>query len=303
MNTDIIALFVCLDDFCKIYNSSIKEKMLPVGRKRNREGYLSLSEILFIEVLFHLSAYKDFKHFYLYGICHEHRNKFKKVPTYSRYIAQKKVAFLPLMLILHYIKGDKTGIYFVDSTPIKVCRNKRISSNKVFAKMASRSKTSMGWFFGFKLHVVINSKGQLMAVKITTGNIDDRCVLEGILKNLKGSCYADRGYIDKKKFQKLYMNGLKIVTSIKSNMKNHLMPLIDKILLRKRFIIETTFGILKKSMSCPAARNCDKAFLQLSQFFNPYSFIIFHPIKCCMNHADNATLVCQTVSKNASQET
>lgn len=90
MNIDIIPLFVCLDDFCKLYQEAIKTRAFPPTQCRQREGYLSLSELLLIEVFFHFSAYKDFKHYYLYGISVEYRDKFDKLPCYQRFVSLKK---------------------------------------------------------------------------------------------------------------------------------------------------------------------------------------------------------------------
>lgn len=256
MNVDITALFVCLDDFCNLYKDALKRRLLP--RKeggRFREGYLSLSEMLLIEVLFHLSPYKDFKHYYRYGILTEHRNKFNKLPCYERFVKLKQHLFIPLAILLHSISGERTGLYFADSTSLKVCHNKRISGHKVFEGLAQRGKTTMGWFYGLKLHMVINHKGQIMAVKITPGNIDERAALLSLAKHLKGSCYADKGYIGKELFAKLWKKGIHLVTGIRSNMKNYLMPLIDKIILRKRFLIETVFGILKTDMNIEHTRH------------------------------------------------
>ena len=94
-----------------------------------------------------------------------------------------------------------------------------------------------------------------MALKITPGNIDDRAVLEQLTKSLKGKLYADKGYISKKLFKRLWNNGLQLITGIRKNMKNYLMPWIDKILLRKRFIVETVFDTLKSSMGLEHSRH------------------------------------------------
>ncbi len=113
----------------------------------------------------------------------------------------------------------------------------------------------MGWFFGFKLHIVINHKGELMVLKITPGNEDDRAPLEGMAKDLKGKILADKGYISKILFERLWKQGLHLITGIRKNMKNHLMPLIDKLLLRKRFIIETLFDKPKSVMGLEHTRH------------------------------------------------
>ena len=281
MTIDITALFVCLDDFCLLYKQALDSQALPhvlekkPGKKqRDRDGFLSLSELLFIQILFHLSPYKDFKHFYLYGICHEHRDKFKKVPSYQRIVALKKSLFMPLTLLMYALFGEETGLYFADSTALKVCHNKRIHSHKVFSGLAARGKTTMGWFFGLKLHLIINNKGEIMALKITPGNTDDRAALKEIVRTLSGKCYADRGYIGQNLFQSLWKKGLHLITGIRKNMKCYLIPHIDKVLLRKRFIIETTFGVLKNSMGMEHTRHRSphNAFVHILSTLVAYSF-------------------------------
>ena len=233
MKVDITALFVCVDDFCKLYQKALRSYSLPKSPKRNRSGYLSLSEMLFIQILYHFSAYKDFKHYYLYGIVIEHRDKFNKLPCYQRFVQLKQELFMPLVLLLDCLKGNPTGIYFADSTALKVCNNKRISTNKVFEPLAARGKSSIGWFYGLKLHLIISNKGEVMAAKITPGNTDDRRVLTSLLKGLQGKCYADKGYISQKLFKRLWQEGMHLITGIRKNMKNYLMPIYDKWLLRK----------------------------------------------------------------------
>ena len=255
MTIDITTLFVCLDDFCKLYELSVKSKVLPSCKSRQRQGYLSLSEMLLIEVLYHFSHYKNFKYFYIHDILGRHRNKFKNLPCYDRFIALKKQLFMPLALLLHSLGGEETGLYFADFTPLKVCHNKRINNHKVFEGLAARGKSTMGWFFGFTLHIIINHKGQIMAVKNTPGNEGDRAALASMTKGLRGKCFADKGYIGKKIFAELWGHGLHLITGIRSNMKNHLMPFIDKVLLRKRFIIETIFGVMKTDFNLEHSRH------------------------------------------------
>lgn len=274
MNIDITRLFVCIDDFCKLYEMSIKSKALPSSKTRNRDHFLSLSEMLLIEVMFHLSDYKCFKHYYLYFISIMHKSKFSKLPSYQRFVAIKKHLFLPLTILLHTLYGEETGIYFADSTSISVCHNKRIKRNKVFKNMAERGKTTMGWFYGFKIHMIINNKGEIMSIKITPGNTDDRAALKDIIKDLKGKCYADKGYVGKDIFKTLWEKGLHLITGIRKNMKNKLMPQIDKILLRKRFLIETVFGQIKTATNIDHTRHRSpiNAFVNLIAALVAYSY-------------------------------
>ena len=274
MRIDITALFVCLDDFCYLYEEAQRERALENTDHRQREGYLSLSEMLLIETLYHFSPFKDFKRFYIYGVCKEYRSYFKQLPSYQRFVAIKKKMFMPMSLLLHSLMGEKTGIYFADATSLKVCRSKRIANHKVFKGLAKRGKSTMGWFFGFKLHTIINHKGQIMAVQITPGNTDDRKALVAMVKGLRGKCFADKGYIGKNIFQALWKKGLHLITGIRRNMKNHLMPFIDKVLLRKRFIIETIFGVLKTDMNLEHSRHRSptNAFLSIMAALVAYSY-------------------------------
>ena len=255
MAIDITALYCCLDDFCKVFAEWEAHRLIPSPCRRQRSGKLSRSEMLFIMVLFHLSPYKNFKTFYLYGIGCQHRACFRALPHYDRVVSLMPRLFVPLMVLLHSLSGEETGLYFGDSSKLAVCHNRRIDRHRVFAGLAARGKTSMGWFFGLKLHVVINHKGQIMAVKITAGNVADGSVLDEITRHLTGKLYADKGYISHEMFTKLWQRGLHLITGIRRNMRNHLMLLGDKIMLRKRFVIETVFDILKCEMGLEHTRH------------------------------------------------
>ena len=144
-----------------------------------------------------------------------------------------------------------------DLTKLAVCHNRRIHRHKVFDGLAARGKTSMGWFFGFKLHFcyINNDKGQIMAVKITPGNTADSTVLDEMTRHLAGKLYADKGYIGRELFHKLWRRGLHLITGIRRNMRNYLMPMADKIMLRKRFVIETVLDTLKSEMGLEHSRH------------------------------------------------
>jgi len=257
MSLNITALFCCLDDFAKLFEDWEKHRLLPSSgsRYRRRRGKLTLGEMLFIMVLFHLSPFKDFKCFWRYGVEREYRNCFGDLPSYARFVALKPRLFAPLCVLLHTLSGEETGIYIADSTKVAVCHNARIKRHRVFDGLAERGKSTMGWFFGFKLHVVINHKGELMAVNITPGNTDDRKPLDAMTENLTGKLLADKGYISKDLFRKLWDRGLHLITGIRKNMRNHLLPLSDKLLHRKRFLVETVFDMLKSDMGLVHTRH------------------------------------------------
>lgn len=229
------------------------EKNIGTGPLACQKG-----EILTITVLFHMSGYRTFKHFYLYYVKVQLRDEFPVTVSYNRFTELMQSNMLPLVL---YMKtcclGKCTGISFVDSTPIRVCKNKRIYTNKVFKDIANTGRSTMGWFYGFKLHIVVNDKGELLDFVITQANEDDRAPLkEGkVLKKIFGSLYADKGYISKELVEMLFDQGLHLVTGIRNNMKNVLMGMRDKILLRKRSVIETINDQLKNICQAEHSRH------------------------------------------------
>ncbi len=250
MNYDkITAIFCSIDDFCKVFEPALIKKLLGDGTKRrNRAFRMSKSEILTITVMFHLSGFRNFKHYYIFHVQKNLKAEFPETVSYNRFVELMRSSLLPLTL---YMKtcclGECTGISFVDSTPIRVCKNKRIKANKVFKGIATTGKSTMGWFHGFKLHIGVNDKGELLDFVITQANVDDREPLktENFLKKLFGSLYADKGYISKELTAILFDQGLHLVTGIRNNMKNVLMTMRDKVLLRKRSVIETINDQLK----------------------------------------------------------
>jgi hypothetical protein len=247
----ITEIYCIADDFCKEFSREFKKlKMLPEDGKKHRKRAceMSDSEIITILLLFHFGSFKNFKHYYLHYICIHLKDDFPKRLSYSRFIAIEHRVFIPMMFFLNTVCfGKCTGITFVDSTKIAVCHNKRIKRNKVFGGIAKVGKSTMGWFYGFKLHLICNDKGELLSFCLTPANVDDRDpkTLKILTKNLFGKLFGDKGYISNSLFEMLFNNGLHIVTGIKSNMKNRLMSLHDRILLRKRSVIETINDELK----------------------------------------------------------
>lgn len=254
MKKCIITLYSLIDDFCKLYTEWEKANLVPSTKQRHREGQLSLSELMTVILFFYFSAYKDFKNYYMQYFCGERSNLFR-LPTYSRVISLWPKIMTPLVILLHSMTGEHTGIYFIDSTKLQICHNKRTRSNRVFAKKATIGKSSYGWFMGFKLHLIINNRGQVMAIKITQGHKSDLSVASDLAKELCGKLFGDKGYISKKLFEDLYNRGLKIITGIRKDMKNHLLDVEEKIMLRKRSLIEGVFNILKNRMELEHTRS------------------------------------------------
>ena len=238
-------LFCDVDDFCQQWEPSWQRKQLESGqRKRNRRSGLCVSEIMTLLIAFHSSNYRDLKHFYLMLLA-QHRPEFPGLVSYGRFVKLIPTVLVPMCAYLPTRFGACTGISFVDSTSIAVCGNKRIVRNRVFQGLAARGKTTMGWFYGFKLHLVINEVGELLAFHLTPGNVNDRQPVPQMAQQLTGKLFGDKGYISAQLFQGLWEQNVQLVTYIRRNMKNILMPLMDKILLRKRSLIETVNDQLK----------------------------------------------------------
>lgn len=245
-NDKITEIFYLVDEFCLEFEQSIKKHTL--GNAPKRKPKMSCSEVITIMIMFHAGGFRNMKHFYLHYIQEHREDLFAQTVSYNRFVELMQAATLPMSVFLKTCcMGSGTGISFIDSTPIRVCKNKRIKRNKVFAGLAQLGKSTMGYFFGFKLHVVINDKGEMLNFVITPGNTDDREPLKNksFIKALKGKLYGDKGYISKELTKILFMDGLHLITSIRNNMKNTLMELKDKILLRKRSVIETVNDELK----------------------------------------------------------
>jgi len=248
---NLVEIFYLADEFCKNYYKSMEGHRLDNkgGKKRrNKPSKLIDSEVITIMIAFHLCGYRNLKHFYINYVQKHMTSEFPKTVSYNRFTELQQKALFPMVLFLKMMRlGEDTGISFVDSTSIRVCKNKRIFNHKVFTGIASRGKTTMGYFFGFKLHIIVNDMGEIINFVITPGNVDDREPLKNtsFLKNVSGKLFADKGYISQKLFEMLFVDGIQLITSIRNNMKNQLMSMFDKITLRKRSIIETINDELK----------------------------------------------------------
>lgn len=245
---ELIPIFCDIDDFCKDYEEYCTKSLLMDKNTIAPRTSLSLSEIMTILVYFHLSGYRTFKWYYKNYVCKVLKSDFPKLVSYNRFVEIMKLAFVPLLLYtIRYSFGKCSGISFLDSTPIKVCDNHRISSHKVFKDFAKKGYSSTGLFYGFKLHLITNEKGEILSFCLTSGNVNDRDwdVILTLTKEIYGKIFADRGYISSKLFKKLYDRNITLVTRIRKNMKNKLMDFQDRLILRKRSIIETINDFLK----------------------------------------------------------
>ena len=257
----ITEIFYLIDEFCKEFEKVTHESALEkdtASKKRNRKSKLSDSEVMTIMVLFHYKQFRNLKHFYLYYVKVHMQREFPQTVSYNRFVELQQRAVLPMAIFLKTCcMGRCTGISFIDSTPLRACHIKREKQHKTFKGMAVKGQCSIGWFFGFKLHLIVNDRGEILDFMLTQGNVDDREPLKnmGFHKRIFGKINGDKGYIGKDLFEQLFVDGVHLVTKIRKNMKNCLMLLQDKVMLRKRALIETINDELKNQCQIEHTRH------------------------------------------------
>jgi hypothetical protein len=243
---DIVALFCDIDDFCLHFELPWRQHLLAQGSsRRQRATTLALSDVMTIEVAFHQSGYRTFKDFYRRYVPPHLRWAFPRLVSYNRFVELMQHALIPLCAYLQTRKGHSHGIAFIDSTFLAVCHPKRAAGHRVVAGLAGWGKNALGWCYGFKLHLLIKDLGEVLACYLTPANVDDRRPVPRLVRGLRGKIFGDRGYISQALFETLFAHGVQLITKLRKDMKNKLLPLLDKLLPRKRSLIETVHDQLK----------------------------------------------------------
>src|SRR5450432_67884 len=251
----LLALFCAVDDFCRDWDAGQPKRLSGKNGQRLRQPGLSESEIMTIVIHFHQSGYRHFKDYYIEHVQAHLQSEFPHLVSYSRFVTLMQRVVLRLWAYGQACCGRCSGISFMDSTALRVCTNRRITRHKVFAGLAARGQCSLGWFYGFKLHLVINESGEVLAFTLTPGNVDDRKPVPKLVKRLFGKLFSDPGYLSQSLFATLWEQGIHLITGIRAHMKNRLMLLRDKLLLRKRYIIETINDQLKNQSQIEHSRH------------------------------------------------
>ena len=264
----LVEQFCEFDDFDQSLRAQHDATLLTNGtisRRHGPEGGLVDSEIMTIVVMYHSSRFQDFKTFYNNLIRGYFRAFFPGAPCYERFLTLTKRVWVLLTLYLVRRLGRKTGIYYIDSTALPVCHVKRQAKHRVFKGLASWGRTSVGWFFGFKLHLVFNNEREIVALKLTPGNTNDPVPVRQLTKDLLGKIFGDKGYVSKKLAQDLFKRGLRLITKAKKGMPAPTLSALDQALLDGRSIAETIIGHIKE-FSClriPKHRSQPNAFTHL----------------------------------------
>jgi len=261
MLENLTHLFIFVDDFCNSYNEAlenyVKENNLvfPCKNINKYESMtLCLSEIITILISFHLSDFKNLKAYYKF-LCIYHRKEFPNLCSYNRFVEREREAFYPLKVFFECISGECDGLSYIDATCLPVCHIKREHICKMFKGIAKKSKSTMGWYYGFKLHLIINKYGHPISFELTKSTVDDRKVPESIFSKIFGKLYGDRGYISEKFRKKLKDNMIDMINPIRSDMKPKLVTEEDNNNLKKRGIIESVFNLLKNVLSMQHTRH------------------------------------------------
>ncbi len=245
----VVEIFCIVDDFChKLKQEQASQTLAHEVETRGRKSIFYVSEVFTILVLFQFFKYRTFKDFYTRHVQLYLRGEFPNLPSYTRFVEiQSKALFAMVAFFVQSGVSSRTDSYLLDSTPLPVCHIARAASHKVFEGFAKKGKTSTGWFFGLKLHLVTDVLGNPVSLVLTSGNVHDATssVVQKLVHGLKGRIAGDRGYIGQDLFWTLYGQGLELITSVRSNMKNRLLTWTQKSLLRARKRIESTFHSLK----------------------------------------------------------
>jgi hypothetical protein len=275
----LVETFCAVDDFCQAFLPHWEAYLIRNGTApRGPERGLSVSEIMTILLMLHGARVKYLKSFYN-GVGGEVlRRYFPDMPCYERFVAIQQSALIPLLCFLCSHLGHRTAIYYIDSTALAVCHNRRSGRHKTCAGLAARGKTSMGWFCGCKLHLVFNHLHEIVAVKLTPGNVHDTAPVEQLTQTLTGKLFGDKGYLGQQRAAALLKRGLALMTRVGKNMKSLPMTLADKALLNARNMAETIIGHIKafSSLNLPKHRAPLNAFLHLLAALTAYQL---NPIK------------------------
>jgi len=242
----LLDLYCHVDDFYQTFAPAWERVQLEDGlRHRQREARLSPSEMMTILIHFHQVQFRTFKAYYTRYVQVHLREAFPAMVSYHRFVELLPRLVVPLCGYLQACLGTCTGLSFVDSTALAVCHNRRIGTHQVFRDLAARGKTSMGWFYGFKLHVVITDAGALLSWRLTPGNIDDRTPVPALTRTLTGKLFGDKGYISAALAERLHTAGLSFMTTLKATMKPRPLPPDDAHLLRQRRVVESVIDQFK----------------------------------------------------------
>ena len=277
----LIEIYFHVDEFCKQNRDFLFKLLKENGAYKKKHGStLTLSEVITILIFFHYSGYKDFKSYYLQMVCKQLKRDFPHLVSYSRFVELIPRALLVMSLLLKSRCGQSapTGIYYMDSSSLAVCHSKRVHQHRTFKGLADWGKTSVGWFYGFKYHLLINHKGELLRFYFSKASCSDTNakILYFLTRYLKGSVFADKGYLmsaAKKHF--VEQEGLKVITKQRKNAKQAVaIDSYESTCLHRRGLIESVIALHKQVATIEHTRHRSpvNAFTHMLAALVAYSF-------------------------------
>lgn len=252
--TILIMIYAFVDNFIKQVLQSIFHAIERPGKNHPpaKRYNLSVAELVSLAIFRFFTGHRNWKDFYNHIKTYHYRD-FPNFPTYGNFIkAMNKLSSLATILLQGFMNvfqriTGKEKLKFADGSKLKVCEIKREFSHKVCRKYASKSKSTMGWFYGFKLHIICNELMQILNLKITTATTDERKALEMMWINVFGTIVADAGYVGKDWQKKAWNLGKHLFTGVRANMKK-VMTETQHQILKLRQKVETVFSVLKLRM-------------------------------------------------------
>jgi hypothetical protein len=291
--TKLVEIFVSVDDFLKEFNPILQAHL--VGEDKWAKRAMNKSEVLTILIFFHLSGFQNFKTYYQVAIKGFFRSYFRHLYNYEQIVSLQSSLHLELLAYLQYARLSACSrANYVDSTPLAVCRMQRHKQHKTFKGLAAKGKTAMGYFFGFKLHLIVNQYGELVRVSLSKGNRADNNpeLLKALFAGLQGTFYGDKGYITSLK-NYFEQQNIRIITKVRKNMKEPKMSKEEAFFLAKRGIIESVLDRMKNFCQIEHSRHrSPKNFLMnLWAGIVAYTFLDKKPaINDPYNHYDKIVL-------------
>ena len=252
---DSTELFCVIDDFFLKFEATYWKFLKECNHcLRIRTAQLSISEIIFIAIWYKCSHFNNFKAFFS-SLKQDKSHLFKSLPCYQRMIYLVNTHQLALHA-LHFavMKDHQSSYLWIDSTTLPVCKNQRIQRHKSISSIATRGKSSMGWFFGCKLHLLMNQSGGIVNTVLSNGHTADIKMVEQLVKGMTAKLYADRGYISQELKSRLRVQGVDLITYHRKNMKSIQLLKADEYHLKQRNKIETLFSLLKGTYNLVTTR-------------------------------------------------
>lgn len=247
----LIAIFCFVDDFHEHILTLLRPALIrphqqhPPLKRRN----LSTTELVSLALFFQFTGHRSWRDFYKYIKTH-YRQDFPDLPSYRNFVAAMNalspyaVILLQAFCALFRQTTPATAAKFADSTNLPVCSIKREFSHQVMKLFATKSKTTMGWFYGLRLHVLCNELMQILECRITTATVGERAALESMWNYIFGLIVADAGYLGQEFQTRARSLGKQLLTGARANMKK-LLTKKQHELLQLRQVIETIFSVLK----------------------------------------------------------